>query len=165
MMRAMVMTACCAALLTGCGAPGPEESASTAADMREEVIETVRTVSQGLRERGVEVSASTGSYGACGLQTPQLEYAAGLSTRAGSGPIPEQVAAAREVIEGLGLPMKDSDAPDYVSTDGADEDLRVSAREARAEPGTLVVEVVRDCEDMDADVADEKLNEDVETIE
>ena len=61
--------------------------------------------------------------------------------------------------------MLESDDPEYVSTDGGEDRLRVSAREARAEPGTLVVEVVRDCEDMDADVADEKLNEDVETIQ
>ncbi|MCY7401552.1 MAG: hypothetical protein LH477_11475 [Nocardioides sp.] len=164
-MRAMVLMGCCLALLTGCGGPGPEESATTAADMREEVIETVRTVSQGLRERGVDVSVASGSYGACGLQTRQLEYAAGLRTTVDSGPISEQFAAAREVIEALGLPMVESDAPDFVSTDGGEDDLRVSANEARAEPGTLVVEVVRDCEDMDADVADEKLNEDVETIQ
>lgn len=154
----------CVPLLLACGAPDAEESAETADELRAQVHETVRTVSEGLQERGIEVATASGSYYSCGLKTPGLEYAAGLRTTAASGPVPEQVEAAREVIEELGLPMVASDSPDFVSTDGAEDDLRVSANEARAEPGTLVVEVVRDCVELDEDVVDERLNQDVEPI-
>lgn len=165
-MRTLVLWGCCLVLLSGCGgAPSPEDSAALADEMRAEVQDTARTVSDGLRERGVEVSTTDGTYAACGLDSPQLEYRAGVRTTAESGPIAEQVEAAREVIEGLGLPMVESDTPNFVSTDGGEDDLRVSANEARAEPGTLVIEVVRDCEDLDADVVDERLSEDTETID
>lgn len=154
-------------LLAGCGgAPDVEESASIADDMRAEVHQTIRTVSEGLRERGIEVTEASGSYAACGLQTPQLEYGAGLSTTVDSGSLAEQLEAAREVIEALGLPMEDADGVEnYVSTDPTEGDLRVSAQETPPEPGVLVVEVVRDCEDLDTDVVDDRLNEEPERIE
>lgn len=165
-MRTIVMLGCCLPLLLGCGgAPGAEESEKAADTMRQEVHDTVRTVTEGLRERGVEVTSATGSYASCGLTSPELEYRAGVGTTADSGPVAEQVEAAREVIEGLDLPMVESDAPNYVSTDGGEASLRVSANESRADPGTLVVEVVRDCEELDQDVMDERLTEDVDTIE
>ena len=165
-MRTLVLLGCCLPLLLGCGGARDAEDSETAADqMREQVHDTVRTVVQGLRERGIEVTSAEGSYGSCGLTTPQLEYRAGVRTIPESGSVTEQVKAAREVIEGLDLPMKESDAPDYVSTDGGEDPLRVSASESRADPGTIVVEIVRDCEELDRDVIDERLNEDVETIE
>lgn len=165
-MRKQVLWGCCLVLLAGCGGtPSPEDSEALADEMREEVQETVRTVSEGLRERGVEVTTADGTYAACGLDSPQLEYRAGVRTTVGSGSIADQVEAAREVIEDLGLPMVVSDTPNFVSTDGGEDDLRVSANEARAEPGALVIEVVRDCEDLDADVVDERLTQDPDTIE
>lgn len=152
-------------LLAGCGAPGPEESAAIADDMRTEVHDTVRTVVAGLRERGVEVTEATGSYSSCGLKTPEVDYGAGLTTTRESGSLADQLSAATEVIEGLGLPMDDDGPEVYVSTDPAEGDLRVSAQETPAESGVLVVELVRDCEELDADVVDELLIKGGETIE
>lgn len=152
-------------LLAGCGAPDPEESSAVADDMREQVHETVRTLVEGLEAGGIEVTEATGGFSACGLKTPELEYGAGMGTTADSGSIPEQVEIAREVIEGLGLPMDDTDTPNYVSTDPIEGDLRVSAQPTPVEPGILVVEVVRDCVELDRDVVDSRLNEEVETIE
>lgn len=154
-----------ALLLVGCGAPGPEESETIADDMRVEVHETVRTVVEGLRERGIEVTEATGSYSACGLKTPEVEYGAGLTTTPESGSLADQAAAATEVIESLGLPMDDDGPENYVSTDPAEGALRVSAQETPVEPGVLAIEVVRDCEELDAGVVDERLSEDAETID
>lgn len=165
MIRIAVMLGMCLPLMLGCGGPSAEDSEQVAEDMRERVHETVRTIVAGLAERGVEVAEATGSYAACGLQKPQVEYSAAVRTTGASGTVEEQIQAAREVIEGLGLPMVESDAPNFVSTDASKDELRVSANEAKAEPGTLAIQVVRDCEDVEQSVGDERLSRGVETIE
>lgn len=168
-MRTLLTLACGAALLGlfGCGnsAPGPEESAKNADQMRDQVHETVRTVVAGLREKGIEVTEATGSYSACGMQNPQVEYGAGFGTTPESGTIEEQIEAAREVIEGLGLDMVESDTPNYVSTDAAKAEIRVSAKESRQDDSILNVEVVHECIDTDEGVVDERISLDADTIE
>lgn len=158
-----VLTVC---LTAGCSrTPDVATSTTIADEMRDEAQETMQTVVDGLQAGGVEIPKISGSYSACGMSSPQLEYSAGGYTTPESGSIAEQMEVARQVIEELELPMKEMLGEDQISTDISKTDLRVSASPSRTKPGSLVVEVKRDCVDVDDTVVDERLNEGVETIE
>jgi len=141
--------------LTGCSTdPGPEESRAAVQEMHDAVVDTVRELREALDQEGLALTSAAGDYSVCGVEpASSVEYAAGAGTSAGSGTVADQLAVVRSVVTDAGW-EEDGSATQVYATKGS---LRVSASEARAEPGTLAIEVVHDCVDADRDVVDELL--------
>jgi hypothetical protein len=136
----------------GCASePGPEESRASAEDMHDAVVDAMRGLSTAFGEAGVEVTSAAGSYSVCGVEpTSSVEFAAGAGTSPGSGTVAEQLDVVRTVVRDAGW-QEDGTQTQVYATQGA---LRISANEAKAEPGTLAIEIKHDCVDADRDVVD-----------
>lgn len=157
MTRTLAALLCVVALVaSGCSSdPGPEESRAAVQEMRDGVVDSVLELADALSEEGIEVASAAGDYSVCGVEpASSVEFGAGAGTSPDSGTIAEQLDVVRSVVRDAGWEEEGSESQVYALKG----DLRVSASEARAEPGTLAIEVVHDCVDADRDVVDELLS-------
>lgn len=145
-----------ALVASGCSSdPGPEESRAAVQEMHDGVVDSVLELADALSEKGIEVSSAAGDYSVCGVEpASSVEFGAGAGTSPDSGTVAEQLEVVRSVVRDAGWEEDGSEAQVYALKG----ELRVSANEARAEPGTLAIEVVHDCVDADRDVVDELLS-------
>lgn len=155
MSRRHVVVLLAALAVTGCSSdPGPEESRAAVEEMHDSVVDTMLELRDALDEQGLALTSAAGDYSVCGVEpASSVEYAAGAGTSADSGTVAEQLEVVRAAVSDDGWEEDGSSTQVYATKDG----LRVSASEARAEPGTLAIEVVHDCVDADRDVVDELL--------
>jgi hypothetical protein len=162
MSRRHVVVLGAALVLAGCSSdPGPEESREAVEKMHDSVVDTVLELQEALDQEGLALTSAAGDYSVCGVEpASSVEFAAGAGTSADSGSVAEQLELVRAAVVDAGW-TEDGSPTQVYATKG---DLRVSASEAKAERGTLAIEVVHDCVDADRDVVDELLTQGSEKL-